>query len=72
MTIFIQAYLQMGLDNVSICKLENGPQIRFEQYLKADDKYSFKILSKNPTQKLNHKLKHCHVSFVDRYTYVII
>ena len=56
----------------SECKLENGPQIRFEQYPKADA--NAKAKTQNETlscpicryKGLCHKMKHCHVLFVDR------
>ena len=54
------------------CKLENGPQIRFEQYPKADA--DAKAKTQNETlscpicryKRACRKLKHCHVLFVDK------
>ena len=55
------------------CKLENGPQIRFEQYPKADADANAKTQNETLScpiicryKRLCHKMKHCHVLFVDR------
>ena len=53
-------------------QIRNGPQIRFEQYLKADA--DAKAKTQNETlscpvcryKRVCHKMKHCHVLFVDR------